>query len=300
MFDLKALASASDRLKARDTRRQDQGERHYREALELVAQYEGSHRLETLETALNLLATAVSANRRHAKAWALMASIFYALRAYQPAAQYLQNALAIDPNEADALALQQLMRQARPIPLVSEAAAPDAPAYSDAQIDYLEDKLDAIGQQLRTLQVEPRPVLSAAQLEAITQLRDSLQASQRFLADALGGLGDEMDTASLQLKLQSIESLVWQLNQLLALSDKFRHQASELELLASAVAAFEASNGSQPDKDARFELLLDRCDAMADWLDEMAAKQVPIEALEPSYTALVKDLRELQDRLEED
>ncbi|MGV3526891.1 MAG: hypothetical protein ACO1RX_21920 [Candidatus Sericytochromatia bacterium] len=255
---------------------------------------------------------AIRYNRQDIAAYLGLAYLLMLVEDVAMARKYLQEALRVEPDNAEALQLLAYMTRLESGPAVSvpaDVALPEweSPAETldyDALYEQIEGFIFKQVHQLMSRPAMPRPTLDAETLQSLRQDFAALQSQHAYVNQHLQTLEQELDTSELVQKMRPFESLLRRFEQALHISEQLERvmQALERELQAVQALQVQAHALQTPAELAELEDLLeetmDRCDALADQLDAFENQADDLSAALQRYEALITRVEALRESLD--
>lgn len=279
-----------------------------KQAYYLIAEAEAGDFAEKalLKQALQLFTQAARQQRRYPEPYIGLAYLAILLEQRVQAQRYLQTVLSLAPQHADAAQLLHYLSHppetpsAWPSPAAS--ALPQTPADLDQLHEQLEHQLYAFVRQLMQ-QPPPEAGFENATVAELRTQSESLAAQIQVFEQQLVLLEGEFDTADLRRRLRPAEAIYRRYQAALTSSELQMTIHGEIIQLIETVRhlwpEFTAPHAApRSTLESQLEKLMDRCDWLADRLDELGAEQA-LETLEYRYHALVNMLEELREKLDE-
>lgn len=297
MMQLKALAGLQAQREALDSRRHGQADSFYQDGLKAFAQASNSEFRDraALQQALEAWVQAVRHQRGNPEPCIALGYLFMILGDSRTAVMYLKTAERLAPDHPDPPAM--LAHLAQPVRPAASAAAPahathPAPAFPDGPDE--DDVLDGIRDWIVRLATWPPPQPAVGAGKALGRCRSELSEGLKLLTHQLNALDAEMDVAPLRAKLEPLERRCSEYGTALDLTMAFEKISAELQALEGTVRQAVAMDMEL----TSLEKLLDRCDWIADRLDEYSNQGHDVSALENLYGRVCEQIEALQDRLD--
>ena len=270
------------------------------------AQAEGFADRSLLAEACAYLMEALRLNHRETEAYIGMGYLLWLLGDHTGAMPYLQAALELEPENPDTKTLMQLVRKSeRPVSV--PVFLPDlAQPNFDALYDQVELQILAAIQQVSTL---PPQTFEVSNLRVkMTQMERKyreLVTLQSELQAQIQAVEMEIDCSELQKMLRPLAILLARaqdfLNQSWALVQLEETIAEHSQWLTLQISVFDSLNGEISDSfsQARFDAVLEDCDALADLLDEYDGLGIDVASLIDHYEKMTDKVTYIQDCLDQ-
>jgi hypothetical protein len=297
MIDFASLTQARAVVKSRDKKQEQTAQRIYELAFRLVLEFTQTRQPEILEQVFHKIEEALRAKRNYAEPYALLAFIFHGLNKSQLATQYLKYALTIDRQCPLAKELQDCLSFPNKHFQVS--------SKEDTLYDELEAEIEHLLQQSMNTPFQAEPAHDLSSFAKFEKDAEGLIKTFQQLSRQLALLDQSLEISKLFRKLKPIEIQVqavkrWQKvsQHLINLHVRIRaeHQQTSEDL-------FVINSGGEPysllSLEASLETKLDKCDQIADELDELNEQGCNIMPVECAYQALLKAVEEFRDALDE-
>jgi len=309
--DFSAIASIQQTRQQLENRRQNQAEALMKTAFEAMRKAfdpnSGRQKRQFLQAALEAFGNALQQQRSNPEIYIGLAYLLISMQEFAQAYNYLQEGQRLAPDHPDIEQMLTYLKQrseriqTKPVANTGESYSAE-PLPGEDEYDELYDKVES---QLQTAlagiqrEVLPaKPTLALSQSPTLAQLLAHYQQLSQSLQRDLRILHSEFDTAPLEQQMARLNVFLKRCQGLLA-------GAKELTLLYQALQGFRAEvkgliqafspAAALPPVDD----LLDRCDAFADQLDEYERKGYVLKELLESYEAVVEDLENLQNLIDE-
>ncbi len=267
----------------------------YAKALDLSQLYFSEPDPQLLKQALGHLDQVLRHQATHADAYYLMAYLFYLLDMLPQALKYLRSCLGFVPAHTQALRLQKVLAAGHfPEPEVVGRSPGPEEWDSEALFDSLLREIQQANLKTMQMQVPLYPDPTPATIMLLRGFEQELITSLALFAKQITQLEAELDTFSLQRSLLPLEKRLEQVRRLIHQSKRLSDLLSQLKAEAEQVQACFAKPAS-----AELDKILDRCDWLADRLDELEAQKIPITSVLADYRQLVKTVEVLQDLYDE-
>ncbi|PIQ26962.1 hypothetical protein COW64_09495 [bacterium (Candidatus Blackallbacteria) CG18_big_fil_WC_8_21_14_2_50_49_26] len=306
-MDLKALKQFANAGKAQSgTQQKNQnlqeqinlGMRHLTDFLE-----SGMQDKAAAKQASHTFLTVIKTDRRELQAYLGMGYLLLLLQEANKARIFLQEALRIEPDNADA---GNLLRYSFELEKNKAATPLGISTFDSAEpeddYDHLEDFITA---KIRSAMHTPVLVAQAeADLDKALQLQEHshrLKYTLSLIQTKINLLGRSTDVLALNSRLRPLETILQRLDKTLAFSINLLDLNRHLETQLVTVQAELEQTKQSPDKvfQINLEHLLDQCDAFADKLDALEAQKQDIRPLLNNYKRLVAAVESLQELLDE-
>ncbi|MGV3525552.1 MAG: hypothetical protein ACO1RX_15085 [Candidatus Sericytochromatia bacterium] len=254
-----------------------------------------------LKQALQLFIQAVRQQRRAPEPYIGLAYLAILLEQRDQARRYLQTALGLNPQQSDAAQLLSYLEDTPP-------SASGIPTFAEVAFSDLDRLHEHIEQQLydfvRTLMQQAPPEISfeAEAIRALRQTSTALQNQIQSFESRIVLLEGEFDTADLRRRLRPADAIFKRYQRALDSSESQMLIHEEIIRLIERVRSLFGQSETQPLSPARereLESLMDRCDWLADRLDELAAEE-RLETLEYRYHALIEMIEQVREKLDDD
>lgn len=314
MMNFKAISSIQDQTSRLSERRRQKSEELCHAGFRLLfeAETRGFADKSLLSQASDAFADAIAQDRLAPDAYFGMGYLLFLLKDYPLAMRYLREALRLQPEHPDARDLLQqlhsLDKQAArsgPAPGPAPAARPLPPPPAEPDYDALYEEVEAlIMQEVHRLASEKLPIPSL-QASAQRRLHQGLQRQQeliRSIQRQIDVIEVEIETDALRAKLKPLEVAVRRYQQAVSVSDEMLEIQQSLvglldrlpELSDGLVHARTAAELAMPLR--LVEVMMDRCDQLADRLDFLDQKKHPVKALIEMYEHLVSEVEALHEQ----
>jgi tetratricopeptide (TPR) repeat protein len=310
-MDFSAIASIQQTRQQLESRRQNQAEALMKSAFEAMRKafdpQSGRQKRQFLQAALEAFGNALQQQRSNPEIYIGLAYLLISMQEFSQAHNYLSEGQRLAPNHPDIEQMLAYLKQrseriqTKPVVSTGEANPPDSIQSEDA-FDELYDKVESqlqtalAGIQREVLPAKPTLVLS--QSPTLAQLFGHYQQLSQSLQRDLRILHSEFDTAPLEQQLARLNAFLKRCQGLLAAAEELKQLYQALQGFRAEVKgliqAFSPSAALPPVDD-----LLDRCDAFADQLDEYERKGYALKELLECYEAVVEDLENLQNLIDE-
>ncbi|MBT9545659.1 MAG: tetratricopeptide repeat protein [Candidatus Sericytochromatia bacterium] len=310
-MDFSAIASIQQTRQQLENRRQNQAEALMKTAFEAMRKAfdpnSGRQKRQFLQAALEAFGNALQQQRSNPEIYIGLAYLLISMQEFAQAYNYLQEGQRLAPDHPDIEQMLAYLKQ-RSERIQAKPVANTRDGHSGGQLpseDEYDELYDKVESQLQTAlagiqseELPTKPTLALSQSPTLAQLFQDYQQLSQSLQRDLRILHSEFDTAPLEQQLVRLNLFLKRCQGLLA-------GAEELTLLYQALQGFRAEvkgliqafspSAALPPVDD----LLDRCDAFADQLDEYERKGYALKELLESYEALVEDLENLQNLIDE-
>lgn len=252
------------------------------------------------------LAQIIRANPKYAEAHACFAYFMALFQIYDKALLHANMAHALEPSLED---YQELIDWIHLCSESSEQVKSSSSdlwvAETDANMDY--DQLEALVLELMRQITEHAPLVPTVEMsafQALEQYQQRLKTQLQALEVRLETLATQCEVQGIFQRLEPISRGLRQIENLLAISQKFMSLKTDIENeerhVQQLIDKIEAlQEGLLSSLTSQLEHILDHCDLIADHLDALEAKGYSISPLEPDYNRLVRLVSLLQDHLEE-
>ncbi len=273
--------------------RHEESENHCNRGVEclLLAEEEGYHNRELLTEAADAFLEAIRHYRQNTEAYVGMAYLLWILGDTPRALQYLEEGLRTQPNHPD---IHRLIKQISG----QGVSAPPAAGGANANVHYR-----AIREQIQTLQERVktedtrliRPTINAHEIERMREALDEWEQRYHAVLSAIDGLDAFHVRVTLTCELSTLQDRILDYHsalscaaELLALDDKIQTlhrevKQTEQDFLAQKPGMYEAL----------LESYYDQCDSLADALDTLENKNIPVRVLDSHYQQLVDRVESL-------
>lgn len=310
-MDLQALHTYKQKTEQISQERHEAAADLLRCGLECLAdaQAEGFSDRALLVEACEYLMEALRLNYRETEAYIGMGYLLWVLGDPLGALPYLQEALELEPQNQDVQTLLLLVAPPHPVARLS-TALPLAVVSAQPNYDQLYDELQAL--IIREIQqvsaLPPQTFMVSNEKFKIEQMERKYRQwveTQMSLQHKMGLVEVEIDCSELQKMLRPLDILLQRAQTQLNLSWQWVHLEETLlaqtEWLDAHILSFEAQNGALPldFSLARFDILLEDCDSLADLLDEYELKQFDVSSLIAKYEAMTDKISQIQDYLDQ-
>lgn len=311
-MNLTQIGGLENRLRAGKTDRSDRARQECESAiLSLQTAYEQGFSDKTLlKRAHAGFIAAIRFNRQDPVPYLGLTYLLILIGDPAMARKYLQEALRLEPESAEAMEVLQYLTALEKGTLTPASAGPAAPvlAADDTDFDAIYEQVESfVRKQLHSLMsrpVMPRPTLDPARLQSLRQEFAEVQQSREYIDRQMRILEAEIDTAMLANQLRPFESLSRRFEQALQLSETLGQVMGQLqaELNASRQLLLRAQALVSPAGlnalEQELELSMDRCDALADTLDPLENQVDDFKQLQAVYESLVDIVEEIRDALD--
>lgn len=292
-MNLKSLQATQNLTQARNQRRHEQVDDSFRAALTQVSQYTETSDVSLLQDALHKLSATLKLNSTHAESYYLMAYVFYLLDMLPEAHHYLAATLRLKPTLVLAQDLQRHLQDGV-FPALQFPDLEQQELDLDTLYDQVEIRIQIKTHEIISMQVPAQASPQAGIRTRLAELEMSLADEYRYLNRQLQQIDQEIEIGELKISLRPFELRLSQIQQLSQHSEQLFAVLQQLQAEQARVQTDLAAP-----QEAHLETILDHCDLFADQLDELARQNIPISELEPAYQALIEQVTELQDLLEE-
>lgn len=307
-MDFNLIIQAKQGLQKSQEQRHLQSSQLYEKGKQLVREaLSPSINKHKLKQTVDCFSKGIQSNYKNASNYWGMGYLFLSLNQPLKSIPYIRSGLEIEPLSSLG---QALMRQAQsgliPVGKKSKFIAPE----KDDDFEQLyEDTANALMRLLKELLAEPfctaPPTLEPEILVKIKSKHDEYLARQTKLAKDIQVLDQEIDISDLEIHVATIQRKLKQLENSYSLQALFLEINSqiqnEMEAVNHLIEKVEGilSLNKTLSEDNEIQILMDRCDFIADRLDDLGSKNIEITILEQSYMKYVSRLELLQDLLEE-
>lgn len=293
MFDRQALQAVQKKLGQRNQTRAFNSERIYQEGLSLLRHYHQSPDKETLKAFMLKMLESTQHQRRKLEPYLMLAYAYYALKKGQLAAQYLQRAQELNPQDPRIDKLRTFFSQGSEAKMIGSEQGPveklsDFEKFYDEFEDLVNVELQTF---LETILIPSQPSYDPEVIQVIQQQLNQFYFWSQELAFKLKLIGHEFETIELKLMLKTFEQKQQDLEAILILSQSFISLRTQIETATEWVQKFP-DEASQAD----FEAVLDLCDTIADQLDDQETKGVDHSSLMVLYQKLIAEIEQQQER----
>lgn len=233
-----------------------------------------------------------------------LAYIFALLEKYAAALEFLEAVLQMEPEniliQGFQAHLQAELEDLSPTALVSPE--------SEAELDY--DTLYDQTEQLLFAQIHsvgqvqiPNPSSQPQILEDLKEQMHRVLEIQTQIQHKLQILDREFDITPLSKLAQSLNIVFQRFKGVYRQSKQLQHVQSDISLTREQSQKLYSKLKGQgylsPEYDQTLEQLLDRCDRIADRLDEFEHSQIAIVDLMPFYENLIQEVQNIQEAMDE-
>ncbi|PIQ23141.1 hypothetical protein COW36_19440 [bacterium (Candidatus Blackallbacteria) CG17_big_fil_post_rev_8_21_14_2_50_48_46] len=292
MIDFKSLAAVKTQLKNPTEQRQQESRKHYQFALDFLEKYRQNLEQETLKKAIQELVTTLKYDKNQAEPYLLLSYLYFALEQPQLAVKYLKKGQELSPHSTFAQDLQFFLDKGKPLPYLPKKK-PEPLTY-DPEVLY--SQMEWLLQQIKSQMTEYAIVADLEKLE--TQLAKLETAIPSWLSachliqQKLEQLDRHFDINPFFEDTQAIEAYYIQLSQ------SEIQLRSGLKIHQQIGNIFnEISTNKAHLEDLDLEHLLDRCDLIADQLDDLDSHNELYRLLEAKYHQMIQCVEESQDLL---
>lgn len=262
----------------------------------LLAEQEGFQNRERLKKAADAFGASIQFNRKNPDPYLGLAYLFIWINEPESAAAYLDAAAELAPDHPDLTLLKQWIH-----PATSRTVAHDV--ETDGHYELLEHRISDY-----LFKLNPTHAIPSVDPERYLKL----QEQHRFVSDALqtlkaqiSDLQGEIDTFDLEIKLDPLYKQLRAFEIALKISQTYLRlrtqiikNCEEVDRLETQLA-HESNAESIKILEAKIEILLDQCDAIADQLDEFDKNGHDISSIEKYYNELCEKIEILQDSVED-
>lgn len=249
-------------------------------------------------------------NRRDTRPHLFLAYTMMVFQDNQEALVYVKNALAIEPENSDAIALRDLivaqakasMKKETETVISSQLNLPEK--GSEIDYDILYDQTEAlIIEKVKELMCTQERDQLAIKPEKLSHLKKkflSLRELYMHVFMQIDIIDQEIDTTELRATVKPLSTLFKRCEKVYLQSRKLFEIDQMIRSEIAIVEHYLLALRQKPISSETLESRLDRCDAIADQLDDLEAKGIPIKMLESGYEMLLKKLTTLQDEMDSD
>ncbi|PIQ24444.1 hypothetical protein COW36_24650 [bacterium (Candidatus Blackallbacteria) CG17_big_fil_post_rev_8_21_14_2_50_48_46] len=305
-MNLKELAHLRQRASHLDQNRHHQAREFYLSGLKLLAaaQQEGYQNNKRLTEALTQFLQALRLHHRDQGSALAAAYIFGLAGNLNQAQRYLRLILEVTPQHPEALKLQAQLSQ----PFTQPQTEPTQPASAIPDHDALYDLLaEKIHKEIHSLHRQGIfvPVLEPDALAQLAEDTENRKNNYAWLCEQRERVETEIDTSDLAQAMQILEKALKRQEGIYEASLKMQvlvpHlQEFEREVITVTVAMLKSPTLERvKETEVQLENMLDRCDTLADQIDELENKGFSHKNLTDLYHLLVVRLEHLQDKLDE-
>ncbi|PKL79205.1 MAG: hypothetical protein CVV27_02205 [Candidatus Melainabacteria bacterium HGW-Melainabacteria-1] len=306
-MNLKELVRTQSDLLAN---RRDESESQCKQAYFLIAEAEaqGFNDKAPLKQAMRLFIQAARQRRRYVEPYIGLAYLSLLIDQKEVAQKYLQTALQLEPQNEDALRLQQYLIDGPEETPALEGFALLAlePVTSALDPDQLYDQIEkSLFHWIRELMKLPPPLpcLIAEDLEQLKQQTEELESRVLQVEHQISSLDQEFDTSELRRRLRPMETMLQRYQRALDASEQMLTIQKQIQSLIDTVRGI-SSRLQRPTPEllvrieTELESLMDSCDWVADQIDAIENQGHDIAPLAYNYnilTTLIEQIRDIVD-----
>jgi predicted RNase H-like nuclease (RuvC/YqgF family) len=264
----------------------------------LGAEQENFQNRELLKKAADAFSLAIQYDRSNPAPYLGLAYLFILVKDTVNAAPYLAEARRLSPEHPDLMTLDKLLK---PTSKTQDSA------FENAQTDVRYESLERVIRQtlLQYLQNQPQPSIEPQLFLNLQAQHAGLQQTFEQLQEQIQEIQAEIDTFELERQINPLQKQLKAFESALLVSQAYLRLRSEIlknleriEALHQKIA-YESQLSAIRQLEEEIEILLDRCDGIADQLDGYHEKGYDISAVEKYYNDLCQKLEFLQDKVEE-
>lgn len=273
--------------------RHEESENHCNRGVEclLLAEEDGYENRELLTEAADAFLEAIRHYRQNTEAYVGMAYLLWILGDTPRALQYLEEGLRTQPNHAD---VHRLIKQVSG----QGVSAPTAAVGNTTNAQY-----QAIREQVRVLQERVktedtrliRPTINAHEIERLQEALGQWEQHYHEVLNAIDGLDTFHVRVTLTCELSTLQDRILDYHSALNCSTELLALDDKIQTLHREVKTTEQDFLAQ--KPGMYEALLDayydQCDVLADALDALENKNIPVRVLDSHYQQLVDRVESL-------
>jgi tetratricopeptide (TPR) repeat protein len=292
--------------------RHEESENHCHRGVEclLLAEEEGFQNRELLTEASDAFLSAIQHYRQNTQAYVGIAYLLWRLGDNTRALQYLEEGLRSQPSDPDVHALIRSITgystaspsssAASPpsinVTAASTGAPPPSSPVTETRIVEIQQKVARTKQKIEA--ENTRLIRPSINLHEIDLLQDQLSQWEATYYDILEDI-DTLDTfhvrvmltcelSVLQDRILDYHSALQCSEELIALDDKIQAVSRSVKQTQE-----ELESGKPGMYDALLESYYEQCDALADALDDLESKNIPVRVLDSHYQQLVDRVESL-------
>ncbi|MBT9544324.1 MAG: hypothetical protein IV090_02955 [Candidatus Sericytochromatia bacterium] len=261
----------------------------------MAAENKGFESPDLLKKAADAFAISVQYNRKNPQPLIGLAYLFLLVKDAKSAAPYLAQAAQLAPDHPDLVALNQWLL----------GKTPERPAdlESDLHFEQVERLISQSVQQYLQLHplpsIEPQVFLRLQQQQwALRELCERLHSQITGLQTENESFGLDYQLAPLWEKLKTFEVAVQVSQDYLRLIKGIQTDISAIEDLSQTLQ-LRSEQALLDALEQKLELFLDRCDAIADQLDDYDRQGFEIAGVEKYYQSLCQKIELLQESVED-
>lgn len=314
-MNFSAISSIQDQTQELSKQREQKSFEQCKKGFEFLAAAEkGDFKDKSLLTqACDAFASAIAQQRHASDPYFGMGYLLFLLKDYPASIRYLTEALQMDPEHPDAkMLLENIKLLTRPRPATgsssfrAKSSESKDPAKPTPDFDQLYDEIEAlVHAEVRDLMSQSMipPVASVNKAELLA-LKDFVQRQQKTLNTLLLKLkivDEEIDTDDLRGKLKTVESLTRRYENALDISKNMLQVKAEMNNMNAGLEGLKAeiegahNRNELSEFESTLENILDRCDQIADQLDEWDQAHHPVNTLVEMYESLVAEIDQLNE-----
>ncbi len=261
----------------------------------MAAEKKGFASPDLLKKAADAFAISVQYNRKNPQPLIGLAYLFLLVKDAKSAAPYLAQAAQLAPDHPDLVVLNQW--------LLGKKTDTSADLESDLRFEQVGRLISHSVQQYLQLHplpsIEPQLYLRLQQQQlALRELCEHLHAQITELQAESESFGLDYQLAPLWEKLKSFEVAVQVSQDYLRLIKGIQTDISAIEDLSMALQ-LRAEQALLDVLEQKLEIFLDRCDAIADQLDDYDRRGFEIAGVEKYYQSLCQKIECLQESVED-
>lgn len=303
-MNLKELVKTQSNLVAN---RRDESETQCKQAYFLIAEAEANGFTDKapLKQAMRLFIQAARQRRTYVEPYIGLAYLSLLIDQKEVAQKYLQTALKIEPQNEDALRLQNYITEGPEESPTDSFSLPELekPLDHDQLYDQLEKTLFHWIRELMKLE-PPVATLKPEDLETLQARTDELESRVLSFERQIGSLDKEFDTSELRRRMRPLEVMLQRGQRALEVSEQMQLIQKQVQGLAETVKAINARlQNPTADLLARLEnemeSVMDSCDWVADRLEQLDGQGHDISQLEHNYNILAAMIDQIRDVMDE-
>jgi tetratricopeptide (TPR) repeat protein len=292
-MNLKALLEFREQSQALHARRHQSASDNYAKGLQAfeIALQSQFHDKQALKSAMDLWFKAMKTHRQNPKPVIAIGYVFMLLGDRVQALRYFKHAQGIQSDHPDVkLFIEALSR-------TEEAEV--KPTDSDQVYAQIEERLFKHQTWLRNQPV-PQAVITPEERADLTARVNGEKSVLAEILSQVQQLDQTVDTHLLDYQIHRIEMAMQASQKALLFSEIFSHLHQTMQALEQTVAeVYHQLKADRALAHQALEQLLDRCDKIADQLDDTEGQGVSIALLETPYQQLLQKVSLLQDCFDE-
>lgn len=290
--------------------RHEESENHCHRGVEclLLAEEEGFQNRELLTEASDAFLSAIEHYRQNTQAYVGIAYLLWRLGDDARALQYLEEGLRSQPSDPDIHALIRTIsgyspsgssatgtHQESALTEAPHAASPSSPV-TETRIAEIQQKILRIKQKIAA--ENTRLIRPSINLHEIELLQDQLSQWEGVYSRILDDI-DALDTfhvrVMLTCELSVLQDRILDYHSALQCSEELMALDDKIQAVSRAVKQTQEDReaGKPGMYDALLDSYYDQCDLLADALDELENKKIPVRVLDSHYQQLVDRVESL-------